>query len=85
MSRNSLLKVDVIKSLDVVKFEHHTQTGTCDEFRIYRSQIPKLIKYLEEAKAWIESNYDDKEKPEDIDEYGGKGEKWIPTFSYDNH
>jgi hypothetical protein len=68
MSATSCLQVSVCEELDDIKLEHMNQSGRVETICIYTGQVDKLVKFLQQSKAWIESGYEPELKPESYTE-----------------
>ena len=68
MSATSCLQVSVCKILNVIELEHTTQGGRVEHIHLFTEQVDKLVEFLQKSKAWIESGYDPKLKPESFEE-----------------
>ena len=72
MSATSCLQVSVYRPLNEIEFKHMTQYGRVESLSICSGQVDKLVKFLLESKAWIESGYDPELEPEAYAENGTK-------------
>jgi hypothetical protein len=64
MSMQSTLRVEVVKDLSIVEFNHIKQNGVTEGFRVFPSDLEKLAKQLLAYNDWIKSGYKEKAKPE---------------------
>ena len=68
-SMNSELHITISKSLKRIDLLHIKQWGSDELIQVFPCQIDHLVKFLQEAKVWIESGYKEKLKPESYDEF----------------
>lgn len=74
MSATSCLQISVCKILDVIEIEHITQHNGVEHIHLFCGQVDKLCEFLQKSKAWIESGYEPKLKP---DSYEEEGTEWF--------